>query len=276
VTNNPGDLTGDVAPRKEVKDDPNSAYRQDKRIWGDPIQRGKSPGSMSPVAGSTGLSPDNTAVPGYAARGDLAIFADRERGRRGLKEWIQKYYGNITLAESVKLHLGPTSSHVKGVDDPEKYPKLLQQYLTDKGGYPADYVRKTKGTDVKEGEWNDVIDAFGYAEGFYSRRESRASFSTSKTRESFTSAAAASRSTSIRLTQNSHALRACPRTPHPRSKTSLAASRSCLGNAPKARNSKARGKREARRPWYTNRTPSSPEGGVIPRIFRPFRPERAY
>lgn len=171
MTNNPGDLTGDVAPRKEVKDDPNSAYRQDKRIWGDPIQRGKSPGSMSPVAGSTGLSPGNTAVPGYAARGDLAIFADRERGRRGLKEWIQKYYGNITLAESVKLHLGPTSSHVKGVDDPEKYPKLLQQYLTDKGGYPADYVRKTKGTDVKEGEWNDVIDAFGYAEGFYSRRE---------------------------------------------------------------------------------------------------------
>ena len=171
MTNNPGDLTGDVAPRKEVKDDPDSAYRQDKRIWGDPIQRGKSPGSMSPVAGSTGLSPGNTAVPGYAARGDLAIFADRERGRRGLKEWIQKYYGNITLAESVKLHLGPTSSHVKGVDDPEKYPKLLQQYLTDKGGYPADYVRKTKGTDVKEGEWNDVIDAFGYAEGFYSRRE---------------------------------------------------------------------------------------------------------
>jgi hypothetical protein len=60
MTNNPGDLTGDVAPRKEVKDDPNSAYRQDKRIWGDPIQRGKSPGSMSPVAGSTGLSPGNT------------------------------------------------------------------------------------------------------------------------------------------------------------------------------------------------------------------------
>ncbi|HXC71317.1 MAG TPA: hypothetical protein VN644_15145 [Pyrinomonadaceae bacterium] len=171
LTNNPGDLTGDVAPRKETKDDPNSAYRQDKRVWGDPIQRGETADKMSPVAGSTGLSSGNTAVPGYAARGDLAIFADRERGRRALKEWIQKYYANVTLAESVKLHLGPTSSHVKGVDDPEKYPKLLQQYLTDKGGYPADYVRKTKGADVKAQEWNDVVDAFGYAEGYSSRRE---------------------------------------------------------------------------------------------------------
>jgi len=38
---------------------------------------------------------------------------------------------------------------------------------------------------------------------------------------------------------------------------------------------KARGKREARRPWYTNGNAPSPEKGVIRRkIFRPFRPER--
>ena len=169
LTNNPGDLTGDVRPRKEVPDDPNSSYRQDKRVWGEPVQRGKTPDSLGPVAGSAGLSASNTAVPGYAARGDLAIFATRERGRGALKEWIQKYYANVTLAESVKLHLGPASSHVAGVDDPEKYPKLLQQYLSDHG-YPADYVRKTKGADVKEEHWKDVIDAFGYAEGYSSRR----------------------------------------------------------------------------------------------------------
>ena len=45
--------------------------------------------------------------------------------------------------------------------------------------------------------------------------------------------------------------------------------------APKARHMKARGKCEARRPWYTNQTSHSPERGVIPRaLFRPFRPER--
>ena len=169
MTNNPGDLTGDVNPRKENPNDAASAYRQDKRIWGDPVMRGKTPDSLQPVAGSSGLSANNTAVAGFAARHDLAIFADRERGRRALREWIEKYYGKITLAESVKLHLGPTSSHVAGVDDPEKYPKLLQQYLSDHG-YPADYVTKTKGLDVKSEEWKDVIDAFGYAEGFYNRR----------------------------------------------------------------------------------------------------------
>ena len=170
LTNNPGDLTGDVKPRKENAKDPESWYRQDKRVWGQPTERGRTPGSMSPVAGSVGLSPGNTAVPGFAARRDLAIFETRERGRNALKDWIRKYYATVTLAESVKLHLGPKSSHVKGVDDPEKYPKLLQQYLTDKGGYAADYVQKTKGSDVKEEHWNDVIDAFGYAEGYSSRR----------------------------------------------------------------------------------------------------------
>ena len=169
MTNNPGDLTGDVRPRKENPDDPNSYYRQDKRIWGDPTQRGKTPDSMGPVAGSAGLSAENTAVPGFAARRDLAIFATRERGRGALKEWIKIYYANVTLAESVKLHLGPASTHVEGVDDPEKYPKLLQQYLSEKG-YPADYVGKTKGADVKAEHWNDVIDAFGYAEGYSNRR----------------------------------------------------------------------------------------------------------
>lgn len=169
MTNNPGDLTGDVKARKETPTDPDSAYRQDKRVWGEAIQRGAKPDSLSPVAGSSGLSEGNTAVAGFAARTDLAIFADRERGRRALKEWIQKYYGNITLAKSVQLHLGPVSSHVTGVDDPDKYPKLLQQFLSDRG-HPSDYVSKTKGTDVKPEEWNDVIDAFGYAEGFFVRR----------------------------------------------------------------------------------------------------------
>lgn len=169
MTNNPGDLTGDVKPRKEVKDDPASYYRQDKRIWGGSIMRGKSPDAMQPVAGSTGLSENNTAIAGHAARTDLAIFADRDRGRRALREWIENYYGNITLAASVKLHLGPSSSHVAGVDDPEKYPKVLQQYMTDKG-YPSNFVSKTKGADVTAGAWNDVIDAFGFAEGFYNRR----------------------------------------------------------------------------------------------------------
>jgi hypothetical protein len=37
--------------------------------------------------------------------------------------------------------------------------------------------------------------------------------------------------------------------------------------APKARHMKARGKCEARRPWYTNQTPPSPERGVIPRVY---------
>lgn len=166
LTNNPGDLTGDIRPRREDPNDPKSVYRQDKRIWGEPILRGKSPDAMSPVAGTSGLSTSNTAVAGFVARGDLAIFATRERGRNALKEWIQKYYGTITLAESVKLHLGPSSSHVKGVDDPEKYPKLLQQYLSDKG-FASDYVRKTKGADVKAEHWNDVIDAFGFAEGYF-------------------------------------------------------------------------------------------------------------
>ena len=56
-----------------------------------------------------------------------------------------------------------------GVDDPEKYPKLLQQFMSDKG-YASDYVSKTKGADVQANAWSDVIDAFGYAEGFYNRR----------------------------------------------------------------------------------------------------------
>jgi hypothetical protein len=171
MTNNPGDLTGDVNPRKEKPDDPHSQYRQDKRIWGGPVTHGKAPDTMQAVANSSGLSPDNTAVSGFAARRDLAIFADKDRGRRALKEWIQKYYGTITLAESVKLHLGPASSHMAGVDDPEKYPKLLQQYLADTGkGYAGTYVTSTKGQQIKDSEWADVIDAFGYAEGYSSRR----------------------------------------------------------------------------------------------------------
>ncbi|MGB9180162.1 MAG: DUF4157 domain-containing protein [Pyrinomonadaceae bacterium] len=170
MTNNPGDLTGNLSARQEDAEDPKSPYRKDERIWGRPTSRGESPTSLKPVAGSVGLDAGNTAVEGFAARKDLAIFANIGRGRKGLKDWIQKYYGDVTLAESVKKHLGPTKSHVKGVDDPEKYPKRLQEYLTDKGGYPSNYVTSTKGKDVKDDAWNDVIDAFGYAEGFYNRR----------------------------------------------------------------------------------------------------------
>jgi hypothetical protein len=170
MTNNPGDLTGDLNPRKEKPNDPASYYWQDQRIWGKPRGRGESIDKLKPIEDSSkALSSGNTAVEGFAARKDLAIFADRERGRRALKEWIQENYGNLTLAESVKKHLGPTSSHLAGVDDPEKYPTLLQQYLSDKN-YQPDYVRSTYGKDVKQQEWNDVIDAFGFAEGFYNRR----------------------------------------------------------------------------------------------------------
>jgi hypothetical protein len=169
MTNNPGDLTVDVKPRKENPNDENSEYRQDVRVWGRPISRGKSPDTLAPVSGSTGLSAANTAIEGFAARKDLAIFATRERGRGALKEWIQKYYKDMTLAGSVKAHLGPASSHVPGVDDPEKYPVILQQYLSDKK-YPSNYVNSTLCKDIKEEEWNDVIDAFALAEGMYSRR----------------------------------------------------------------------------------------------------------
>ena len=43
--------------------------------------------------------------------------------------------------------------------------------------------------------------------------------------------------------------------------------------APKARNMKARGKREARRPWYNESMPLALKGR---NIFRPFRPDYVY
>lgn len=170
MTNNPGDLTGDLNARKENVKDADSYYRKDERIWGRPASRGKTPDTLKPIGGSVGLDAGDTAVEGFAARHDLAIFATIGRGRKALKDWIQKYYANDTLAESIKKHLGPKETHVKGVDNPEEYPKLLQEYLTDKGGYPSNYVTSTKGKDIKDDAWNDVIDAFGYAEGFYKRR----------------------------------------------------------------------------------------------------------
>lgn len=170
LTNNPGDLTGDVRPRQQNPRDPKSPYWQNKQIWGGGVLQGTSPDKMTPVADApAGLSANNTAIAGHAARTDLAIFADRDRGRRALREWIETFYGNMTLAASVSKHLGPASAHVAGVDDPQKYPKMLQQYLSDKG-YLSDYVSKTKGSAVQPGAWNDVIDAFGYAEGFLNRR----------------------------------------------------------------------------------------------------------
>ena len=172
LLNNPGDLTGDLNARQEKDENkqPTGAWRKDERVWGNPQKRGPSPDKLQDVPGPKGLEKENAAIPGFAARTDLAIFATREKGRRGLKDWIQKYYGDMTLAKSVKLHLGPKSAHVEGVDRPDDYPVMLQEYLTDKGGYPSDYVAKTKGKDVKEEAWNDVIDAFGYAEGYYNRR----------------------------------------------------------------------------------------------------------
>ena len=41
--------------------------------------------------------------------------------------------------------------------------------------------------------------------------------------------------------------------------------------APKARNMKARSKREARRPWFTQYVPSGLKGRNICSILRPFR-----
>lgn len=166
LTNNPGDLTGDVNPRLQNKNNPAAGYWQDKRVWGDARYSGATPDALSPISNDTGMSAGNAAIPGVAARGDLAIFADAGRGSGALKEWIQKYYGNVTLAESIKLHLGPTSTQVKGVDDPEKYPKIMQQYMSDMG-YAANYVATTLGSAIKDTEWNDVIKAYGVAEGYY-------------------------------------------------------------------------------------------------------------
>jgi|GEM_PF-4234125 len=170
LTNNPGDITVDVRPRMQKKDDPTSGYWQNARAWGWPAKQGPSPDKLSPVSGDSGLSVDNTAVEGFAARGDLAIFADLERGQRALKEWILKYFGDKTLRVYVStIHLGPVGTHKKG-DDPEKYWKRMQLYLSDKK-YPQNYVTMTKGKDVKENEWGDVLDAFGFVEGFFSRRD---------------------------------------------------------------------------------------------------------
>ena len=47
-----------------------------------------------------------------------------------------------------------------------------------------------------------------------------------------------------------------------------------FGNAaPKARNMRARGKREARRPWYTNQSTPALKGRNMLEIFRPFMPD---
>lgn len=170
LTNNPGDITVDTGPRKENDNDPSSYYWQDMRAWGRPRQRGPRPDKLSPLQDDSGLSADNTAVQGFAARRDLAIFADLGRGQRALKEWILKYYGDVTLKESVNIHLGTKKTHKQGIDDPDQYWKRLQQYLSSKN-YPKDYVINTICKNVKPAEWNDVVDAFGFVEGFYNLRE---------------------------------------------------------------------------------------------------------
>ncbi len=169
MTNNPGDITVDVNPRMQKSDDPSAGYWQNIRAWGSPAKQGPTPANMSPVPGDSGLSPDNKAVEGVAARKDLAIFTDLQRGRRALKEWMQKYSPKATLKNYVSgIHLGPKKTHTK-VDDPEKYWKWMQQYLSDKK-YPSNYVTITTVEAVKDDEWNDVLDAFSFVEGFYSRR----------------------------------------------------------------------------------------------------------
>lgn len=169
MTNNPGDITVDVHPRMQKPGHPSAGYWQNVRAWGSPAKQGPTPDNMSPVSGDRGLSPDNTAVEGFAARKDLAIFVDLQRGRRALKEWVQKYSPKATLKNYVSgMHLGPIETHTSA-DDPEKYWKWMQQYLSSKK-YPSNYVTITTVEAVKDDEWNDVLDAFGFVEGFYSCR----------------------------------------------------------------------------------------------------------
>ena len=53
--------------------------------------------------------------------------------------------------------------------------------------------------------------------------------------------------------------------------------RNIVEAAPKARNMIARGKREARRPWVTDKTKTRPEKAEITRrLFRPFRPRSPF
>lgn len=171
LLNNPGDLTGDLNAREEKKEKPDdkTVYRKDERVWGRPVSRGEKPKNLTPSEGSKGLDAGNTAIEGVAARTDLAIFTTMERGRRGLKDWIQKYYTNMTLAVAVDTHLGSVASHMKNVDDPKAYAARLQQYLSEKG-FPANYVTSTVCKDIKDEAWDDVLTAFAYVEGVYNRR----------------------------------------------------------------------------------------------------------
>jgi hypothetical protein len=173
MANNPGDLTGMVAPKEEKKGEP--ILRQDRRVWGEKTLRGEK-GKMAEETSGPGSNPldaKNAAISHKVVRNDLAIFADLDTGRRGLKQWIQKYYADRTLAESVNAHLG--YNHVAGVDDPKAYPVRMQQYLNDtypSASHPAfspTYVRDTKCSTIQEADWPAVLDAFAVAEGYYSR-----------------------------------------------------------------------------------------------------------
>lgn len=167
LTNNPGDLTGDLTPRNTAKKGEEPFLRQERRVWGQKTQY-TTKGRTWEDPGSKPLSPGNTAVPGKTARTDLAIFEDRDTGRRALKEWIQLNYADMTLAESARKHLGSPT------DDPEKYPVLMQLLLSERG-YPATFVKTTKGRDIPDGDakkWDDVVDAYGFAEGYLKRHES--------------------------------------------------------------------------------------------------------
>ncbi|MBV9109228.1 MAG: hypothetical protein JO306_07470, partial [Gemmatimonadetes bacterium] len=53
-------------------------------------------------------------------------------------------------------------------------PVLMQQLLSERG-YAKDFVRTTKGGDIPDSDtkkWDDVVDAYGFAEGYLKRYES--------------------------------------------------------------------------------------------------------
>jgi hypothetical protein len=166
LTNNPGDLTGNVAPVKM----PDGNYRQERRIWGQRNLSGPSPDKMQENTTLTPLSAGNTAIAGKAARTDLGVFATEARGRAALKEWIQNDYADLTLAASPSRHLG--GGRRTSVDNDADYTARLRQLLTARG-YPANYVDTTHGKDIPradvkpagEAQWEDVLDAYAFAEG---------------------------------------------------------------------------------------------------------------
>lgn len=153
---NPGDLTGDLVQ-------PPNRNKQEF-IW----QR-------------TG------AIPGRVVRGDLGIYPDEASGRSGLQTWInERYAGNDadakpanaderqltgkSIGEGAAEHLGGkhNANLVKGVDDPDKYGKIVVAYLQALPPKPNRPQRTlaTKFNELEPDEWSAVLDAFAEVEDY--------------------------------------------------------------------------------------------------------------